>query len=335
MNRWPDPVVTASLFADGHLDVLAARAIQPAMRAVSADPNSGPYLWLMRYGLGGDHWKIRFHGTEAEGEDFREALEMHAAKAFEALPAEPGDGRPVVSSVPIDVEDAELAEGERRPRGVLWTRYRRSHVSLSDPVLFQSDDYCASLTRALGFGSWALVDGLDPELEGSWRHGRRFGFLLKMVGDGLAEVGFKGAEREGYLRFHRNTLLRTSVPEAEAAAKIEESARVFDRRLDKMADGGAGLRKVARSRMEPEPAVAGEAAPAGLWRGGLGDEFRRCIRDAATAAAGEIATFSDTPYFEPLFKILHGVSNQIGLKTAEEAYVHHILLRACAPESSP
>jgi hypothetical protein len=42
--------------------------------------------------------------------------------------------------------------------------------------------------------------------------------------------------------------------------------------------------------------------------------------------------FAERVGFAPLFKVVHGLANQLGLSWHEEAYSHHLLLSAIAPD---
>lgn len=333
MKIYPDPILTASLFAAGHLDALFCQVIVPAALEVGLEPGGGAYLWLMRYGLRGDHWKIRFHGEQEEAEQLRAALERHAAGALADLPEGAGEGKKIVSQVPIDVEDEASDDGEDRARGLYTTHYRRSHVCLGTAVLHRQDAYCAAFTRALGHGSAALIAGVEPGAAGEWSHGARFSFLLKLLADGLAELRLGTEAERSYVAYHRDTLLRSTSDDADKA--IMDGRALFDRRLEKMADGGARLVFFVRGRFDLVRGAAEESPPAGSWRGGLASGLAD-IEPLVSASASRIDTYAETPLFLPLFKIFQGMSNQIGLNVIEEAYIHHILLRALsAAESSP
>ena len=325
MKLYPDPTFAASLFAEGRLDTAFCRVIVPAATEVGVDPGSGDYLWLMRYGLRGDHWKIRFHGEKTAAEAFRAAVEHHAATYFEALPDEPEDAKRITSAVPIDAEESGPGGDEKQPHGLQTIGYRRSHVGLGSAVLHRQDAYCAAFTRALSHGTAALIEGVDPENDSEWSHGARFSFLLKILADGLAELELGAEAAQAYISYHRDTLLRST--DKEDAEAIADGKALFDRRLAKMADGGARLVDFVKSRFAGVRGATGTKSPAGLWRGGLARGLAE-IEPLVAASAEDINTYADNPLFLPIFKLFQSTSNQIGLNVIEEAYVHHILLRA-------
>ena len=342
MKPYPDPILTASLFADGYLDDLFCRVIVPAALELGLEPTAGHYLWLVRYGLGGDHWKLRFHGEPAEGERLFAALEEHAASTFSLLPEQNGPGKRIHSTVPLDADervvdekevDEEGADAEpANPRQLVRTVYRRHHVSLATAALHEQDAYCAAFTRAMAHGTSALIQGVEAGAEGEWSHGARFTFLLKLLSDGIAELALGASEEKQYIVYHRDTLLRSTSDDGEKS--IADGIAVFDRRLDKMADGGARLVKFARGRIDNVRGAAGTPQP-GLWQGGLAAGYEAIVPLVA-AVEGRIDSYAEKKSHLPLFKIFQGTSNQIGLNVVEEAYVHHILLRALgAGESSP
>ena len=56
------------------------------------------------------------------------------------------------------------------------------------------------------------------------------------------------------------------------------------------------------------------------------------LRDHVAGLCGDrddrLDPFAEDAAFNPLFKALHGLANQLGLKWLDEAYSYHLLLRA-------
>ena len=310
----------------------------PAALELGLEPASGHYLWLVRYGLGGDHWKLRFHGEQADAERFFSALEKRAATTFAALPEHDGPGKPLHSTVALDADEREGIDGDSKAEGAHYrqlvrTVYRRHHVSLATAALHEQDAYCAAFTRALAHGTSALIEGVEAGAEGEWSHGARFTFLLKLLSDGIAELRLGEQEEKQYVAYHRDTLLRSTSDDGEKS--IADGTSLFDRRLEKMADGGARLVKFARDRIDKVRGGGGAPPQPGLWQGGLASGYEAMV-PLVDAVADRIDSYAETKSHLPIFKIFQGTSNQIGLNVVEEAYVHHILLRALgADESSP
>jgi len=319
----PDPVVSASLFAGGHLDTLTGKVVAPMVQALAGTVSDDSYLWLMRYGRRGDHLKLRWHGPKTEGAVFRQALEDHAKTGFELLPVGDGPGKPISSETPpIDVED-QAGEALQEDRTLLFTHYRRSHVCLGEQILHRDDTYCCHLTRCLARGTSMVLNRVANESAVPWSHGLRFNLLLTAIIDGLAESDISNTLQTSYLAYHRDWLLRFVAGDRSEEDSREQARRVFDRRLAAMGDARERLFAFVRNRRDSIQSTTQTS----VWGSRLA-AARTFFEPLCESLAEQLDRHAEKPFFSPLFKIFQGLANQTGLNLAEEAYVHHLLLRA-------
>jgi hypothetical protein len=309
----PDPILTASLFCDGLLDEAVHGAVAPFRDALrTAAPGWRGGTWMVRYTRGGMHLKLRVHGPGAPAPLAGRLLEESAARFFATLPPrDPQAPRASRPELPAIDEDDE-APGDRPDRALLFTRWRRSHVNLGPPAFLGDDRYVGHITACLAAGGAIVLDALEPGMAVS----RRLGVLRRAVLAGVAAAGFGEEERGAYLAYHRDWLLRFLL---SSRAKEEEALETFDGQAARM---GPALEQLRR-----DAAAAGDPAERGAWE------------EAAAALAGYLARFrgdpayhvdpfTDDPVFPALFKAFHGLANQLGVDMRNEAFVHHLVLRA-------
>jgi hypothetical protein len=345
-----DPVRSANIYCAGHLDGLIARVAAPAWRDLHrAGETDGSYFWLMRYGKRGEHLKLRLHGPAAIAPHFESLLAPAAAAYFAALPpaAAPPEKKGWVGAPPIDAEDDEDADAA--DRSLVWTHYGRSHVSLGGKPFLTDDRYAELMTRCLAAGC-EVVLALDFGDEDRLPHRIRQTTLLKALIGGLAALGFDAGQRADYLAYHRDWLLRFILPRdrRSEADPVEQLRRHFDTRVDGMGSGLTVIGDAARASWVADSAVVAEGAgdasgatgyggaatPDLVWRRSLAN-LLAYIRPFCADPDYQLDPFASDPAFAPLFKVFHGLGNQLGLNLAEEAFAHHILLRATAEVNAP
>jgi len=319
---YPDPILSANVYAAGSLDEILRRALRPFRTAVHERcPDSKAYLWTMRYGCGGEHLKIRLHGPEGENAALREELGDAVERALAGLDATPDlEARP--PTPPIDAEDLE---GPHADRSWCWTTYRRSHLSLGSKPFLLDDGYVARFTRSLGAACEVALEALVPEADGAVPHMVRHDTLTRLVLDGLAALGFDDSQRRDYLYFHRDWLIRFPLLKSDGTlAKAREIAVHFEQIRDDMAAELETLGHLARSEWEKADI---DADP---WRRALADLWSYTA-PLCEDPAFHVDPFAALPMFTPVFKVFHCAANQLGLSWFEEAVVHHLLVRAAAP----
>lgn len=326
-----DPLVSANVYCAGRLNELIRLGIAPFWSTVQAHAQDHErYLWLVRYGRCGEHLKIRIHAPESERERLRVQLEDTVGGYLAGLDAPAAERSPDIHAEqpPIDEEDESDVV---HPDGVLlWTRYRRSPVSLGGKPWPEDDDYVALLTRCLG-RAWdrlhhAVGQG-DP-----FRSAQNL--LLKALVEGLAELAWPAARRVTYLAYHRDWLVRFALSRgAQDPAKGRALVAQFDQRVDKMS---AVLQAVQRTvdSLWPSSGTDVETARDGSWRGALG-----ALTDYMAERRGDpdflVDPFASDLVFPGMFKVLHGAANQLGLRMLDEAFTHHLLARAMGGREIP
>lgn len=332
VTTFPDPTLTASLYFAGHLDEAIFRIVLPFWRKVQEqDPEGVCSLWLMRYGRGGEHLKIRVHGPAERRSDLEGLLENSARTYLSGLTelAEPVRKRGWHGAPPIDAEDA--VETDHPDRTLLWTRYGRSHVSLGGKPFLDDDRYAALFTTCLARGC-ELVLALEPAENGTIPHRVRQSTLLKALISGLAALGFDAEKREQYLTYHRDWLLRFIMPREEKIADVDPVQKLLQRFATRIAAMGPSLAILRQSAVaEWQGAVDAQRRSSldAAWRSALVD-LLAYIAPFSGDPSYHLDPFAADPVFSPIFKVFHGLGNQLGLHLADEGFAHHTLLQATA-----
>lgn len=322
----PDPVLTASIYS-GRIDGVIRGAVGPLRSGLAeAFPDGAWRLWMLRYARGGCHLKVRVHGPEAVRPVAERLLDDAVRSHFLRVAAPPeGTVRLTRPTSPAIDEDDESSE-DHPDRTLRWTRYRRTHVCLG-PKLFLGDDrYVALFTTCLSRAGEVVFEALGPAGDEELAGSVRLKALLNALLAGLSATGLAPGERAAYLAYHRDWLLRFVLP---TRAREEETLAGFERRAEGMGSVLEEARRTA-ARWEEAPALP-SAAPAAAWRRSLADLFRH-LDTFRGDPAYRSDPFSDDPAFPPLFKALHGLANQLGVDMLNEAFVHHLLLRATTVE---
>ncbi len=334
----PDPLLSANVYCAGRLDDLLVRGIAPFWRAwCEGHGESGSAfsasrrwrLWFVRYRRGGDHLKLRIHGPQAEAPLLREELSRAVESYFALLPpptpAEMEQPRGRMDVPPIDPEDRVAADYP--DRSLLFTTYERSFVSFGGPPLMGDDRYVSSLIGFLSGAAEQLLYDLKLDASGSVPHQKRQTLLMKMVIGSLATLAFSEEQRTGYLRHHRDWLLRFALNKAlDRREKGRELIGKFEQQVARM---GAGTGPIERTLVR-------------VWDGpGREEEVPGPLRSLADHLEGfrgnlsyQLDPFTEEPAFTGLFKALHTVANQLGLPMVEEAFTYHLLLQVRNPEKA-
>ncbi|HYU32696.1 MAG TPA: lantibiotic dehydratase C-terminal domain-containing protein [Thermoanaerobaculia bacterium] len=321
--------MTANIYCAGCLDPVIFQVVAPFWREYCEKNPDDSYLWLMRYGKGGEHLKVRLHGPEDRVPLQRQLLEERVTSFFAALPerTEPLEKKGWVGASPIDAEDD--VEQDHPDRTFLWTTYKRSHISLGGKPFLDDDRFVTLFTRCMASGCELLLS-LEPGEDGFLSHRTRQNALIKALIAGLAASGFSAEERADYLAYHRDWLLRFILPKDRRAEvyPVEQLQQSFEQRVARMGDA---LRPIgAAAEAEWSGNTAGK--PQGLdarWRHSLAD-LLEYVRLFSNDPDYRLDPFATDQAFSPVFKVFHGFGNQMGLTMADEAFAHHILLRTTA-----
>ncbi len=326
----PDPILTANLYCDARLDELLGEVVAPFWRELKALAGEGSWhLWMLRYARRGEHLKIRLHGPADQRAMAQGLLEERARRYFSTLePAEEGAPRRIsMKSPPIDVDDQAVAA--HPDRALLWTQYRRSHVSLASEPFLLDDRYVSLFICCLTEGCEQVLAALYPEGSRVAPLSARPGILLKLLTSGLAGPDLPAPQLAQYLAYHRDWLIRFILLGRQADPdRAVEVITQLDRRLESMTSQMEALHRV----LEREWEGSGDMETA--WRHSLAG-LLRYSRTLCESVDYHIDPFAGDPAFVCLFKALHGVSNQLGVSMLDEAFIHHMLLRAAEPVQEP
>lgn len=321
----PDPTLSASVYCNRRLDRVVSGLVIPFReRLRELDPEERWALWMVRYSGRGDHLKLRLHGPEEERETVRTLIAEEAGRFFAAL--EPAGDEPRVSRTGIPaIDEDDEGEGDHPDRALLWTRYRRSHVSLGPEPFLADDGYARAMAAALGAGAAMVLAAFAAHPGGEPPAAARQRTLLKAVVAGLAEAGLSRDRCAAYLAYHRDWLLRFFAEDAEREAELREG-------LERQADAMASTVEQLRGVVGAEWTAASRAETA--WRGTLA-ALAAYVAPFGGDPAYRVDPYATDPIFPPVFKVFHGVANQLGLSPVHEAFVHHLLLRAARSGAAP
>ncbi|MEM8933435.1 MAG: hypothetical protein AAGE94_19750, partial [Acidobacteriota bacterium] len=268
---------------------------------------------------------VRLHGRDLPIDRAREGVMDRARAVFSDLAASsetPPKRRRRLP--PVDVEDEERID--RPDRSVLWTTYRRGDVSFARAPFHADDEYVRRAVAAMSHGTTCLTEALVAETE-AVRHATRQQILLQSVLVALAGFGFVADDRARYLRYHRDWLIRFALLGHEVGEM--ETRRLLDR-LDRRAESMDASASVLRQTLDALTAEARPRDPSDPWsryRDGLTALIEH-VRSLAESPRFRIDPFAPRRTFPPLFKVLHAQANQLGLSMLDEAFAHHLVLRA-------
>jgi hypothetical protein len=319
---FPDPVATASVYADRALDRVVHGAVGPALRRLrELRPDAAWGAWWVRYSKHGDHLKVRLHGPADGAEDARAVLEDLVQTLFATLPPR-DEAKPRISnpkSPSIDAQDDATADYPDRT--LLWTDYRRSYVSFGAKQLLDDDAYVARICTCLAAGADVVLANTALDEAGTIPGAARQRALLKAVMAGVAGAGLTPEERLEYLRYHRGWLVRFTVADESREADVLAG---FERQRAGMRAGAEQIARAAAAQWSASSEAGGDTPES---------RMRAAVAELAAYAAplrhdpAHLSDpFADDASFPLLFKALHGVANQAGLNLLNEAFLYHLLL---------
>ena len=318
-----DPCLTANVYCTGQRDALILNAIAPGWRQFRhqhADSCGPGYLWLMRYARGGEHLKVRFHGPDELRQPMRTALSAWTTTFFESTPAE--DASTGEQKAPaIDIEDEVVQD--YRSHSLVWTKYRRSQLVFGSSPYWLDERYLALHTFCASRGTELIFSELEGRAPLAFRY--RLGVLFQAILLALRASGMASGRRTAaYLLYHRDWMLRSLL--RKTASRDLESERLLARLQQRVLSTPGTIEALAA-------ALDLTNAPRGLSVRALG--WLRSVEEAISY--GEelreqdprpVDPFASEPIFPILFKLLHGLANQLGLSRLNEAYAYQLLLHA-------
>jgi hypothetical protein len=317
-SHYADPILTANIYASGLLDELLREAIVPFQRDMQRVCSSECYLWIMRYGRGGDHLKVRIHAMTHDKTALQILLSDYVNSWLEAIralpPADPRAAKP--KSPPIDVEDE--AQVPFPDRTLVWTTYRRRHISFPGSPWLEDDRLIALSARSLAAATDLVLAAWSQEIPSAGCRQALLGKELLLALEALNLSAFERASE--YFSFHRDWLLRFF---ASNTPKERELRDLFDDQVRRNPQMVAQFRNFAVEEWERPMSAGGN----GLWDQTL-SELALYTNHFQGRSEYRIDPFTTEIMFPPVFKVLHGLANQLGISPLQEAYVHHILIAA-------
>lgn len=322
---FPDPSLTANIYCSGLLDRVIYQAVVPFWQEFrSNDPGRLSYLWLMRYGAGGEHLKVRIHGPDFSRPIQLRLLEEKVVSFLDSLPAAAPSFRSQERAPAIDAEDTR---GDHPDHTFLWTNYARSHISLGSEPFLSDDRYTALLTRCLAQGCELLLAS-ETGADGSLSHSLRLRLLLWAAISGFSALGFSAEKRAQYHAYHRDWLLRSVLPADRRfdADPLEEIRRRLDERITRSGDFLSAVQRMACTEWVEDEMEPHDGFPDEGWPQSLAD-LLAYVSLLCRDPLYHFDPFASDPTFAPIFKLFHGLANQFGLRGADEAFIHHALFR--------
>jgi hypothetical protein len=329
----PDPILCANVYCSGRLSEVIERLLAPCWEKFLRYGSAvGCYVWVMRYARGGEHLKIRLHGPEGCLSSFRDLLEAAQRQYFQNL-GPTSSGSPlsgIASAPPIDAEDA--TPRDYPDRTFLWTTYARSPLSLGYPPFLNDDRYVYLITRCLGRGTEILMLQLRSD-EGRRSFPLQRRLLLQAIIAGLAALPLSDFDRARYLLYHRDGLmryLRRRKTQALELNAVEDGHSAMARALLRF---DSEIERIHTELDAWSESLHRWWHTCNLPRGGDFAAWGRALRDLFDYLNPQCATlcqrldpFAELPIFPLLFKVFHGLANQIGLSHLNEAFLHHLLV---------
>lgn len=321
-----DPIVSANIYCAGQLDAVVCEVVRPFWQELGDGPGpAATAMWMVRYGRCGEHLKLRLHGAANVRDRCVKLLGDHVERYFNTLDSPSPEGeRNARTDVPaIDAADERVTLYPDRT--LLWTDYRRSAVSLGSEPFLSNDRYAALATTCLVSGCQIVLATLQIGNDGVSSNRERQNVLLRSVIDVLAVLGWTCQRRDLYLRYHRDWLLRFG-----SRSNEDEEARLLGLFADETQRLGPSLGVLARVLRE-HPGSQAELTDSGN-PGAIFSWSLLALIDYAEMICRNPRYYVDPiapdPVFPVLFKVLHGLANQLGLKVLVEAFVYDLLLCA-------
>jgi hypothetical protein len=321
MTSFPMPLLCASVYGQKQHDMLLDAFLRPFWET-SALKESGGFFWTMRFGGGGEHLKLRLHGSERYETETRQELASVLDRFVESLPpSEPGPTEPGLFPA-IDPEDEE--EGVRPDRFWRWTTFRPSPFVLGAETLARDLLFAGLYAHAQSAIAEIVLREVAPRrLETSFATTRQ-SLFIRMLLTSFAVLGFAAAQREAYIRHHRDWLVRFLIAKTKSPEASPDSILApLRERTTAICPTVSAIRQLfeaTASGSELHPMFAS-------WQIRL-EAFFEYVSTFRGNKAYDLDPYTDDYSFLALFKLLQGACNQFGLRIKSELYVYHLLLTA-------
>jgi len=356
----PAKTLSANLYCDRRFHDLLRHVLAPLDRELEALSGPDTLLWFSRYSRRGQHVKVRLHTSdESSWPALRDRITALADGFFATLP-EPGAGQPAASgegggaggagadpgasaespqasprlSVPklpaIDVEDE--GDTDYPDRSILWTAFRPSAKTLGNERYLSDHRHLNLFYRCMAASAKSVLAEVAAGAEEEPPLKARQSRLLRLVVSTFFALDLRPEEQIDYLEFHRDWMLRHQLTQAGLQTKAEETIERLDQKLVGMEATVAALSQIIAAQLAPQDDVQeGEAD----FEEDESAELRSALQAFFAHVRGyrERTEYDLDPYtpdfaFLPLFKVLHGMANQVGVPILNELYTYQILVRA-------
>lgn len=332
---WADPMASANVYCEGCLDPLIHGALVPFWQRFRQEQGAEACrLWFMRYGRCGEHLKIRIHGPEALRHLAEQQLSRAVSEFFADLPASSREAtRRSGSEPPIDVEDE--ATEPYPDRTLVWTRYRRSPITLGGEIHYRKDRYTELFTTCLAAACEEVLEHLEPRgANGEVIPQQRQNAFVRMIAEGLGAISLSRESRSTYLEYHRDTSLRVlAALNADNRAGVASILEQIGGRVARMATTVETLERVLDDAWTTRKPADEPTSTAAVWPDAL-DSFYRYVVPFYDDPAYHLDEMAPNPSLSPLVKIFQAIANQLGLTLLDEAFMLHLLRCAMTPDQS-
>jgi Lantibiotic biosynthesis dehydratase C-term len=317
--------LSANIYFDRHLDDLLSSVLQPFRYRFQEQGDATSMFWFSRYARGGEHLKLRLHVPQENWLPYKEDLSKQIEKLFAATPTGGAVERTSAPALPpVDEEDA--VEGNYPDRTILWTCFRPSPITVGSPKYLGDSQFLKRFYLCMTAGCAAVLDFLSMESAtptSKWRQKS----LMKLAITGLCALPLHPQEIPQYLTYHRDWLLRYLLVSLSANTTAEQTLRRLDQQVAAMDATVASVSSVIRGQIW----TAGEESETSLERSELRLAFRDFFEYIVIFRGNpeyDLDPYTSDAAFLPLFKVLHGFANQVGVPIIQELYTYHLLLHS-------
>jgi hypothetical protein len=324
---FPDPCLTANLYCNRRLELLA-REVLGGLTAdlVSAGDSPEAFFWFTRYGKCGEHLKVRVHGPSSAAATARASLEEHAARFFATAASDPDPDLWLSKSAipPIDPEDEQVDDYSNKT--LLWTSYRRSPIVFGAEVYLDDDVHAGRFCRCQAAVTSLALDILLPRFGDPSYLKHRQAVYIQILLTAISVLGLSPVETASYLAYHRDWLIRSLVYSATPPGSI-----TFEGILEELQGRASSMAAALRPLTDHVERALAKSQPSSEYCHSFHEEFSR-FYEHVSGYRGD-ARFDQDPFtrdfaFLPVFKALHFSANQFGFRLSHEAYVFNLLHHA-------
>lgn len=328
MLHLPKPLLSANIYCDRHLDEVVALVLAPFWHRVAETlPSSLSYLWFIRYARRGEHIKLRLHAPEEQRMALQRQLEEVTHALFASLPAGETQEERINNTTLPPIDDEDAGDEACPDRTILWTSYRPSAITVGSETLLPDERLLALFTRSLAAGTEVVLAGLTPSEQGEYTWRMRQNLVIKLVLSTLNGLPFSPAQVLEYLTYHRDWLIRYMLYRGRSEGTADELIARFDARVREMPAAVDTIRGVLASQLTSEDRDGDDVyARLSLRMAALYEYIVRFRSDPGPA----LDPYAPDQVYLPIFKCLHGLSNQVGLGMPKEAQIYHLLVHAAA-----